>query len=947
MAQGIRSLFRGRDDDTDGVVQHTVGNAVVFHAENSISPEAQSLALSVVADSDNDIVVLDLGEGMPINSWESMAGMLPRRRRGIRLMACGRQHNAAAMAGQWLAQRLNRTVIAPDGDLVRGSAGGLFVHSVSGSGWVRFRPGKPPAWESKRYPAPSWDRAVTDNKASSSVAEAEPMPGGVWIHDTRDPDTLAEHRARLIADVPCQPERMTVLLGCPGTPPLSLDDVVRFWRGLDADARKLVRFVKYGEVRLPEGETLGQALADLLATDVTCYTGVPVGSPANFELRSVRVDGSLGWAPFALELLYTPRAHPNSRPRRPVVAGHRAPLSGTEEISPRLYWYAPDVVLEVVQSGLWIRGVEEPGNAEKVRGVPLDTENGRLIFDDSAEARTERMRDLAADLAARIEGPPVGPLTPASNLAPEVKRGGRAGGAITAGPPPAELLASPTIAVSLAEIRAAVAARTSETAPSAPSAPGSLSGRAVLPIEPPAPSASEPVSARAVMPVRAVVPAPVSAPSAPAAAPEPAPAPAPATSAPQASAPSIPPRSGAVSTPRPRLVDLPAVESPAFVPLPAHPAPVPAATELPDAVPAAVEPPAAEPLTAASPVEVPQPSAPESSAPEPPAPESVAPPVEFMVTVADVEIPAFEPVRAVAGPAVETEPEPVEPAPAPEPDAVRPPPRDDAVWPQPVPDVSAVALLPERPLDDERAWLRRTLSREFDTMASSVARIMSEHPAMQGSSLSGADLLADAVAARLFLTPRGSGVDTGLRSGRKGPHVPFARCAVSGLSRMPSFRGTTIFRMSPVELEWQLYREARVFVDWGFVTALTQPCAAQEGDTDVLLWSMTGRRTALLEPDGDERVDDRIVYLPGTSFKVLDLREPSADARGAILIRELSTNEIDAEGRIDPDRKSLDELAITALDRSLDRWAGEQGRRRIGPAARARFDVLPGLDRRR
>jgi hypothetical protein len=128
---------------------------------------------------------------------------------------------------------------------------------------------------------------------------------------------------------------------------------------------------------------------------------------------------------------------------------------------------------------------------------------------------------------------------------------------------------------------------------------------------------------------------------------------------------------------------------------------------------------------------------------------------------------------------------------------------------------------------------------------------------------------------------------------------------------------------------------------------MTQPCESQEGDTDVLVWSMTGRRTALLEPDGGERVDDRIVYLPGTSFKVLDLRAPSADARGAILVREISANEIDAEGCIDPDRTSLDELAVTALDRSLDRWAGEPGRRRIGPAARARFDVLPGLDRRR
>jgi hypothetical protein len=775
-----------------------------------------------------------------------------------------------------------------------------------------------------------WDHAVTDTRSSSSVAEAEPLPGGVWLHDVRDPDTLAVHRVRLTGDVPCQPDRMAVLLGCPGTPPLSLDDVVRFWRGLDDEAREQVRFVKYGEVRAPEGETFGQALADLLATDVTCYTGVPMGAPDDYELRSVGVDGSLGWAPFALELRYSPRAHPNSRPRRPVVAGHRAPLDGAEEISPRLYWYAPDAVLEVVQSGLWVRGIEEPANAEKVRGVALDTEIGRLIFDDSADARTERMRDLAADVAARLDGPVACPLTPASALAPDIRPAGRAGGAISQAPRPAELLPSPTIAISLSELRAVLAA-SANPAEIAPPVSGAVAGRTALPVELPAPSTVDQLTAR-------TAPAPIAAPGLAARAVAPVVAPAVGPVVPPAVAPVVPPAVASVVPPAvapgvaPPVVE-PPIESSVVDDVPPRPAAVPS-------------PIAAAPVAGDVPV-------PPPVAPEPPAPDLVAPPVEVVVTVAEVGISAVEPVRAVAGPAVEPESGPaVEPEsgraaePAPEP-VMAPQPRDDAVRLQPVPEAAATALLPERPLDDERAWLRRTLSREFDVMASSVARIMSEHPAMEGSGLSGTDLLADAVAARLFLTPRGSGVDTGLRSGRKGPHVPFARCAVSGLSRLPSFRGTTVFRMSPDELEWRLYRESRVFTDWGFVTALTHPCASQEGDTDVLIWSMTGRRTALLEPDGGERVDDRIVYLPGTSFKVLDLRPPSGGARGAVLVREISATEIDAEGRIDPDRTSLDELAVTAIDRSLDRWAGDPGRRRIGPAARARFDVLPGLDRRR
>ncbi|MET8065291.1 hypothetical protein ABZS65_16815, partial [Micromonospora sp. NPDC005313] len=428
MATRIRDLFGGGKDRPEGVVQHTVGNALVVHAEDAISPEAQSLALSMIEDAENDVVVLDLGDGMPISAWESMAGMLPRRRRGIRLIACGRHGNSAAMAGQWLSERLNRTVIAPDGDLVRGSAGTLFVHSAPGSGWVRFRPGRPPAWDAKRYPTPRWDRAAIDTRPSSATAEIEPIPAGVWIHSNRDPQVVDPQRQRLTAYVPCQAETMTVLLGCPGTPPLSLDDVVRFWRGLDEENRQRVRFVEFGEVRIPEGEAFGQALADLLNTEVTCYTGVPIGSPQRYEIRTVLPDGTFGWAPYALELSYSPRAHPNSRARRPTVLSHRPPLAGAEEVAPRVYWFAPGAVVEVVQTGLWVRSTAEPRNADQVRSAMLDARSGTLVFDDTVHSTAHRMRELALDLGARVDGMAgtSRALMPASVLVPGAKPPSRA-----------------------------------------------------------------------------------------------------------------------------------------------------------------------------------------------------------------------------------------------------------------------------------------------------------------------------------------------------------------------------------------------------------------------------------------------------------------------------------------------------------------------------------------
>ncbi|MDI5940529.1 hypothetical protein QLR68_20790, partial [Micromonospora sp. DH15] len=429
MVSLLRGRFRG-DRDPGGIVRHTVGNAVVLHAEGVISPEAQSLALSVAEDHENDVVVLDLADGMPITSWESMAGALPRRRRGIRLMTCGRQHGPAAMAGQWLSERLNRTVVA-----------------------------------------------VPAVPASPAVGVLPPAP------------------------------------------------------------------------------TIGTAAA---------------------------------------------------------VVG---------------------AVAEV----------------------------------------------LAAEVVAAIE------------------------------------------------------------------------------------------------PVTAVEPEPTAA-----------------------------------------------------VPIAALPEPIALAVGL---------------------------------APVSPGPASAPPP------------PTPRP-HDTASDATGTAPTPRPPAPAPAP-----------VRRQPVPAPAAAALLVEgRPLTDERAWLRRTLSREFDQLASSVARLLSEHPGMQRSAGHAVDeVLADWVAVRLYLSRRGAAIDAGLRSGEPGPHVPFARCAVAGLSRLPSHRGATVYTTTASDAQWALYRRGGLVTEWGFVNALTAPCAGQDGDVDVLLWSMTARRTALLEPGGEERADDRVLFVPGTSFKILEVRRPEGGRRGHVM----------------------------------------------------------------
>ncbi|NLU79873.1 hypothetical protein HCA58_16065 [Micromonospora sp. HNM0581] len=387
------------------VGRHVVGNALVLHARDRISAEARSLALGMAGDADHDIVLLDLHPTLPVGLWDAVARELPRRRRGIRLVVCGAGPDVAALAGQWLADRLRRPVVAPHGNLVPGAAGVLFVHAEQDSGWVRHRRGRAPTWLGKRYPGPAWDGAASAYLPTSAYRVVEPLPGGVWLRDIRDAAVVAGHWRQLAASVPCQPQVLTVVLGCPDTPPLPLDDVARFWRRLPGTARRQARFVAYGPVRLPAGAPLGQALADTLDTPVVCYAGLPVGDPAYPRIHTVAGDGGHGWQVHVRELGYRPR--PWSWPGTttlPHIVSYQAPDVLGEAVAPRVHRYTDDAVVEIIQSGLWVRPMEPPRHASRVRARPADPDVHTVVVDDAEPASVPRLRELADDLVARLDG---------------------------------------------------------------------------------------------------------------------------------------------------------------------------------------------------------------------------------------------------------------------------------------------------------------------------------------------------------------------------------------------------------------------------------------------------------------------------------------------------------------------------------------------------------------
>ncbi|WP_285631764.1 hypothetical protein [Lentzea sp. NBRC 102530] len=152
----------------------------------------------------------------------------------------------------------------------------------------------------------------------------------------------------------------------------------------------------------------------------------------------------------------------------------------------------------------------------------------------------------------------------------------------------------------------------------------------------------------------------------------------------------------------------------------------------------------------------------------------------------------------------------------------------------------------------------------------------------------------DALALRLYLDGRAPGLDTDLRRGASGPHVAFARCAAAALARLAPHRGPAVARCTPSASEWDFCAPGTELTERGFLSlgADSHPMSG------LAVWSMSGRR-----------IGDRVVFAPGTSFRVLGLRE-----RGLLLLRELAAAEV---GR-PPAHIELDDLTRRALVRFAD-----------------------------
>jgi hypothetical protein len=903
--------------------------------------------------------------------------------------------------GSWLVERLGRPVIAHQGAVTTIPGGGLYAPPGEGgtSGWLSLKPGVAPEPYSRRFPRPNWEcESFAGPRRLGPDATLEPLPSGAWIRHSADSpyaSFVAEFRDRLVSNL--APDRLLprVVLGYPGSQTPPVDAVAEFWSSLPGAVQSAVRFSGF---EWTDGATapLGQQLADALGAPVVMSNGVQLTGPSadgGYELRTMLHQGLMSWTPYAGDLGYLPARSTGGLPADPVPIVRRPPLAGLPEREPGVYEYSDDALVEVTQSGLWVRPPASPSHGSQVRTAQADPEHVKVVFDATSPATTDRMRLLAEEMVDHLEPSvresvmmfaatatemvPIHLAQPAPEQTPEQQWDGFASelpdtlddssdfapvaglepeagfassvldlpfvssdSSVVPGPAAGDFASAPTVSIDLATLWKSIdpaAVASPVPRPRQGQALGRITGADGPGLQhEAAASPPEAVADQVNAPGGAVETTPQERDTEASGLDEPI----------EYTAFSLVSSGTGFTVDVPAAPTVPAPEVPAVgVPLagsrsagstrPAEPSPTGSssrATEPPPATGGGRHP-SPSPATATARVQAqPPPTSPTKEPPAfAPAEKTIAPqpsltgePPATLVSQAPDELAgAASPDAGAAGPPSTAIPRASQPA-------------EPVVHVQPVPTAQSSAMPREGGISKEREWVRRNLSKQYDATASSVARILSENPGLRlGGNDADSDVLTDLVALRLYLTGQFAGIDAALRAAKVGPHVPVARCVASGLRRLPSYRGPLRTSAAPSKEQIRWYGTQNLVTEWSFFPALTSVGLAMPGSADFEIWSLSARRTDMIDPSSA----DQAVFLPGTRFKVLSVED---GARPEIRLRELTGAEVEADGTVHS-TPGLDALALAGLEEAGKGWQREDPVKALPSAREHWFASLPGL----
>ncbi|WP_028193600.1 discoidin domain-containing protein [Salinispora pacifica] len=306
-----------------------------------------------------------------------------------------------------LAEHAGFEVLAPAGRLEPIPGGTLFADE----GWRRFGAesssssdggGQPDPAVGRRFPAPRWQPAVDPPADGGSVAGLlqAPIPAGLWVYPDA-PDQPAPGGDDPAYAIPVDADRPVLLVGRPGVAAPDPDAVMAVADALPSALRGRLTVVPHGP-----GATVSAQVCEMLARRWACTVTMAAGVPTlHHDNRLVPVvvdsEGVGRWAPPISRLAFAPSGQPS--PAGPVDF-----LVGLARVEPDAYQLTSEWVVEVVQSGVWLRpplsGESTPAVRERpwqsgrmaivvgVPGAPLDGEARRAL------------RELLVRLPAPVRG---------------------------------------------------------------------------------------------------------------------------------------------------------------------------------------------------------------------------------------------------------------------------------------------------------------------------------------------------------------------------------------------------------------------------------------------------------------------------------------------------------------------------------------------------------------
>ncbi|MFG3010596.1 hypothetical protein ACGFZB_09060 [Streptomyces cinerochromogenes] len=199
-------------------------------------------------------------------------------------------------------------------------------------------------------------------------------------------------------------------------------------------------------------------------------------------------------------------------------------------------------------------------------------------------------------------------------------------------------------------------------------------------------------------------------------------------------------------------------------------------------------------------------------------------------------------------------------------------------------------------------------------------------------------VLAGLLAARLQLTVHGRGYGAEHRGSGGELPVPAAP-ALEGLAMLPVHDGVVALRTDLDEAGARWYEAHRQVVEHGVCSASLTGNPGREGNADIVIRSLTGRRTALLEPE----IPDRVLFAPGTRFEVLQVRVRRGE-RTVVMMRELPAAEALPGGPVRAvEAAPAVGAVVREMEESLRVWRGDEESGPVRSGTPDPFARPPGL----